>query len=465
MEKAKVGIYVRVSTDEQAKEGFSVAAQLDKLKNYCSFEEMNVTNEYVEEGWSGKNMERPQLKRLIRDIENKKINTVVVVKLDRLTRSVKDLNHLLEVFEDYNIQFHSTNEKIDTTTPTGRFFVNVMGSIAQLERETIVERVKDGMAQMVREGKVPGSVIPYGYRLENLKYYVVEEEAKVVRNIYDWFLKGMSVNAIMNKLKGTPSPSGKLDWNRGTIRNILNNPLYLGKLVWGTITNEESHEAIIDETTFKRSSKLINERKERQPSDFWGKYPFSGIMRCGKCGSRMSGKLKHGRSKYSVVYYRCAESVVMKCDMKSVREDTLEKSFIDFLSFYVENETNLKDLLGHDDQLDKKQDSVLIEQDLRQIKKQISNLYSLFAKGTFNVENIEKQILPLEKREKELLEQLEDCLEEELPKLSVEEFKIKASNLILNFQHSNIEVKKEMLHDLFDKIILHEDKTLDVYTK
>jgi site-specific DNA recombinase len=463
MEKAKVGIYVRVSTEEQAKEGFSIAAQLNKLRSYCSFEEMKIEHEYIEEGWSGKNMERPQLKRLIKDIEKDKINTVVVVKLDRLTRSVRDLNALIELFDTRNIQFHSTSEKIDTTTATGRFFVNLMGSIAQLERETIIERVKDGMAQMVREGKSPGSIIPYGYKVVDTKYYIIEEEAKIIRDMYDWFVKGMSVNAIAKKLTDNhiKTPTGKTNWNRGTVRKILSNDHYIGRLTWGTTINEDSHEAILDEITFHKSLKLINIRKESQPSEFWGKYPFSGVLRCGKCGARMSGKLNHNKSKYSVVYYRCANAPIGECDAKTIREDTFEKIFLKFLTFYVNNEKELALLLeSTPPEKENKVDRKLIEQDLRSIKKQISNLYSLFAKGTLNPDTIEKQIIPLEETEKHLMSQLEE-IEEELPKLTLDEFKDKAKNITLNFEHSSTDKKKEMIHDLFHKITIN-DKTIVV---
>lgn len=467
MEKAKVGIYVRVSTDEQVKEGYSIAGQLHKLRNYCSFEEIKIEKEYIEEGWSGKNMERPQFKKLIRDIEKGKINTVVVVKLDRLTRSVRDLNNIIDLFEEHDTRFHSTSEKIDTTTATGRFFVNLMGSIAQLERETIVERVKDGMAQMVREGKAPGAIVPFGYEVKDGKYYVIEEEAKTIRDMYDWFLKGMSINAIAKKLtdNNIKTPGGKIGWHRGTVRNILRNDHYIGRLTWGKTVKEESHEPLIDDVTFQKSLKMINQSKEKNPAYFWGKYAFSGIMKCGKCGSRMYGKIHHNRSKYRVVYYRCANSQLNKCDMKTIREDDFEIAFIDFLNYYVEHETEIPSLLASKEPDEENQvDRKMIEQELRKIKKQISNLYSLFAKGTLNAETIEKQIIPLEETERELMSQLED-IEEETPKLTIDEFRDKAKNITLNFEDSSTEKKKEMIRDLFNKIVVNQDKNIVVEPK
>ena len=148
-----VGIYVRVSTEEQALSGFSIRAQIDKLIDYCKLKDWTIFDIYKDEGISGKNIkDRKELNRLIDDIKNNKVNNVLVYKIDRLTRSTKDLIDLVELFNKYNCSFNSFTENIDTYSATGRMFIKIIGIFAEFERENIVERVRLGLERKVKEG-------------------------------------------------------------------------------------------------------------------------------------------------------------------------------------------------------------------------------------------------------------------------------------------------------------------------
>ena len=145
-------IYVRVSTEEQATEGFSIHAQKDKLTKYAEVSDYNIVDYYIDDGISGKNLnERPEVTRLINDVKSGKINNVLVYKLDRLTRSVKDLIYLIELFDKYNCTFNSQTEKIDTSNAVGRMFVKIIGIFAEFERENLAERVTFGYEQKTKE--------------------------------------------------------------------------------------------------------------------------------------------------------------------------------------------------------------------------------------------------------------------------------------------------------------------------
>ncbi|WP_429999877.1 recombinase family protein [Metabacillus fastidiosus] len=149
----RTALYIRVSTEEQAKEGYSIRAQTERLKAYCVSQEWEVVDFYIDDGISAKDMNRPNLKRMIKHIEQGLIDCVLVYKLDRLTRSILDLYKLLEIFDKHNCKFKSSTEVYDTTSAIGRMFITLVAALAQFERENLSERVRMGMEQKAREGK------------------------------------------------------------------------------------------------------------------------------------------------------------------------------------------------------------------------------------------------------------------------------------------------------------------------
>ena len=194
------GIYVRVSTEEQAINGFSVRAQIEKLKSYCVIKEWKIFDIYIDEGISGKNInERPSLLKLIDDIKNNNINNVLVYKIDRLTRSTKDLIDLIDLFNNYNCSFNSLTESIDTQSSTGRMFIKIIGIFAEFERETIVERVKFGLERKVKEGyTIANKNISFGYKKnKGQKIQTIDNNnSQIVKEIFELFLKGHSYSEI-----------------------------------------------------------------------------------------------------------------------------------------------------------------------------------------------------------------------------------------------------------------------------
>lgn len=151
MEKKEVVLYARTSTQEQ-----NTDTQILTLRDYCKRMEYNITDEYIDNGFSGKNTQRPQFERLLDDMRQGKIKTIIVYKLDRIGRSLKHLLNLFEEFENKKIDFVSITQNIDTSTPTGKFFFTILGAVAEFERETIVERIRTGLDRAKKEGKLLG---------------------------------------------------------------------------------------------------------------------------------------------------------------------------------------------------------------------------------------------------------------------------------------------------------------------
>ena len=235
MAVTKTGIYVRVSTEEQATEGFSIRGQTEKLKAYALIKEWDIYDIYTDEGISGKNIvDRPDINRLIEDIENGNVNNVLVFKVDRLTRSIKDLMDLVEVFDEYNCAFNSLTESIDTTTPSGRMFLKIIGIFAEFERENIAERKRLGCERKVKEGfTLANYSLSYGYdKKAGQKVQTVNpDEAKIVKEMFDMYVnENSSMSGIARDLntRKIKSKRGRIMWDANAIRNVLTNSTYVG---------------------------------------------------------------------------------------------------------------------------------------------------------------------------------------------------------------------------------------------
>ncbi|MDR2572599.1 MAG: recombinase family protein, partial [Oscillospiraceae bacterium] len=294
-------MYCRVSTEEQAKEGFSIKAQQDKLKDYIKIKGWEFYDIYIDDGISGKNIEsRPEVNRLIADVVKGNVENVLVFKIDRLTRSTKDLISLMDLFNENSCAFNSLMESIDTHTPSGRMFIKIIGIFAEFERENIIERVSVALEKKVREGYILSNynIVPYGYsrQIGQREITINEEESKVVKEIFNLYLhKHKSFNAIATELnrRGILSSTG-VKWGSYPVSYILSNPLYMGKVRYSTkdekryFEAEGKHEAIISEEIFSEvKSKMAKMQRIIRKRPHEENY-FCGTLMCGECGKKMT---------------------------------------------------------------------------------------------------------------------------------------------------------------------------------
>ena len=250
-----LALYRRVSTDKQADEGYSLDVQLEKLQAYAqamsSVKEVRV---YTDDGYSGSSLDRPGMKQMIEDIEAGVITHVVVVKLDRLSRSQKDTLHLIEdVMIPANVAFISIMESFNTDTPFGRAMVGILSVFAQLERENIFERTRGGMQKRVEKGYWPGGGrTPYGYDYDPARGVLIpNEEAEMVRHIYDRYLGGASMQAIADELD--------LKYER-VVYNIITRKSNAGYIVYNGEEYKGLHEPIISLETYDQAIQLLANR-------------------------------------------------------------------------------------------------------------------------------------------------------------------------------------------------------------
>ena len=331
-------IYVRVSTLEQAKSGYSVPAQKQRLQAFCESQGWDIAGLYADEGVSAKDTNRPELQRMLNDIESGHIDVVVVYKLDRLTRSVMDLYKLLEAFEQHDCKFRSITEVYDTTTAMGRMFITLVASFAQFERENLGERVQLGMLEKARQGKWTSVHEPFGYRLDKKEYklYIVEEEAIIVRKIFNLYrTTGMkSIAGILNRNNMLTRKGNR--WSDNTIMKTLRNPVYCGYLEWSGETHKAYHEPIISEEQFEETQQITKERTTAPPRSISSNYIFSQTLRCHSCGKSLVGNpttYKHKGKSIRYFNYRCREKIRDNCKgCRNVSEIKLESAFVDYLS-------------------------------------------------------------------------------------------------------------------------------------
>ena len=263
--KVRCAIYTRKSSEEGLDMEFnSLDAQREACSAYILSQKpegwVAVADRYDDGGISGGTLERPALKRLIADIEFGKIDVVVVYKIDRLSRSLMDFAKLVEVFERRGVTFVSVTQSFNTTTSMGRLTLNILLSFAQFEREVIGERIRDKVAASRRKGMWMGGYVPLGYRVENRKLLVNEEEAASVRLIFERFVKLGSIKLLMGELQaaGIRSRRGYM-LDKGALYKLLNNRVYIGEAVHKGEAYPGEHEAIISTDLWRRAHAIMGE--------------------------------------------------------------------------------------------------------------------------------------------------------------------------------------------------------------
>lgn len=286
----KVAVYIRVSTTAQLEEGYSIEEQKAKLESYCDIKDWHVYKVYTDGGFSGSTTERPALEQLIKDAKSKLFDTVLVYKLDRLSRSQKDTLYLIEdIFLKNNIEFVSLLENFDTSTPFGRAVIGLLSVFAQLEREQIKERMQLGKLGRAKAGKSmmwAKTSYGYNYNKETGSMTVNEYEALAVKEIFTSYLAGMSITKLRDKINEEYPKQPA--WSYRTIRGILANPVYCGLNQYKGQTFQGTHKPIISLVDFEQTQRELAKRQQTarelsNPRPFQAKYMLSGLAQCGYC--------------------------------------------------------------------------------------------------------------------------------------------------------------------------------------
>lgn len=441
--KKRVALYVRVSTEGQAEEGYSIDAQKKLLEAWCISKEVEEYEFFIDPGFSGSNLERPALQDMMNCVRRGEISHVAVYKLDRLSRSQKDTLFLIEdVFNKYDVGFVSLTENMDTSTPIGRAMLGIISAFAQLERETIKIRTRMGMKERVKSGLwMGGGKIPFGYDYDSEKGILVpNDDAPTVRKIYDMFLSGMSPSAIANELN--------LKYEKLVVQ-ILKRKTNIGVINYKGEEYEGRHEAIVDREIFDRSEDEFKRRARGMKSE--SRHLLSGLVYCGLCGARMRYQ-KWGKKGYKLVCYSQQKSKPYlvhdpECKNEKVWADEVEDELLkDIFSLSLEKEI-------------KSEKVIKTQSQTVRLEKKLKRLYELWSDGN-------NALLDVIKDTEKKLERSKKADEERLLNEANKEKKVTAISEIENVRDLwdtlDFSEKRHLVRTVVDKILVFGDK-INIY--
>lgn len=453
----KVAIYIRVSTLEQANEGYSIQAQKEKLISYCKAKEWAIQDFYIDGGHTGSNIDRPSLKSLLNNLNN--VDIVLVYKLDRLSRSQKDTLYLIEdKFLANEVDFVSMTENFDTTTPLGRAMIGILSVFAQLERENIKERVTLGRKERAKEGYWVGTGRPpIGYDYINGSLVTNEYEAIQIRKIFELYIKGWGEEKIRRYLikRGYTTKYG--DWENvstHTIYRIIQNSVYIGDVAFDGENFPGKHNPIIDKNIFNTANKLYEKRKGQRRSP---KHFLSGILYCKQCGEKYIINTKNGK-----VYYMCknrknAWKQDFKCNNKIWRTDEIEPLVIERIKEMVKNKDKLiEEKFNKINIPEKDNKNEIVKNRINEIEKQIEKLMDLYQIDKLPMEIISDRINKLYEERKMLENQLEES-ESIDNEIELEEVLELLENFDEVWSELSTQEKKDVCKSLFGKIYIDNE--------
>ncbi|MCM3718127.1 recombinase family protein [Fictibacillus phosphorivorans] len=448
MEIKKVAIYARVSTEEQASEGYSISAQLQTLRQYANLYGWEISNEYVDEGISGKSIKgRPAMQRLVADIDKGKFQAVLVWKISRLSRNMLDTLVLLDQFEENDVKFISYSENFDTGSPIGRLVVQLMASIAEMERNTLSENVKLGMTQRAKEGSWNGGLV-FGYDSVEKELMINQKEAAIVTLIFEKYSEGKGLKAIANFLnKAGYKTKHDRHFSINGIATILDNPVYIGKIRWLQVENwdkrrrkgknpnpiivDGKHDPIITTELWsivqaRRQSKSFKQRQSNEP------FLLSSILRCPDCGQGMvpsiTTSVRKNGSKHKHRYYVCGNfhnKGSSACKANSIRAYEAEESVINRLENFLADSKLYIDTI---ESLNKQtvQSTIQNQHELEKIEEQLNKVNTMQEKY---MEAFEQNLFPIA------------ILQERLQKLTIEKKGLEQKKNELSVQLSSSDSK------------------------
>lgn len=398
----KVALYVRVSTESQL-ENYSIDEQVSRLKAYCVAKDFNNYKIYTDGGFSGGNINRPALNKMLTDIKNNLINTVIVYKLDRLSRSQKDTLMLIEdTFLKNNVDFISLNENFDTSTPFGRAMIGILSVFAQLEKEQITERFAMGRVARSKAGLYHGgATAPTGYNYIDGKLVIDDYKALQVREVYDKFLSGYSIHSIREFMADKYG-----GWTSNTlVVNILKNSTYTGKVKFSGAEYEGVHTPIISQELFSKTQEYFIKRSETltdfQKTPFKAGFLLSSIIYCGNCGAKYSAA--HG-------YYKCysrsktAKSYVKDPNCKNANWliSELDTLIANEIKSVILNSEKLKDILNSSE-TNKIPNNQTVDANVKKIDAQISKLIDLYQMDNIPIDELNNRMANLQQEKEAFL--------------------------------------------------------------
>ena len=446
--KKVCGLYMRVSTEDQAREGFSLPEQKERLEAYCKFKNFVIKDYYTDAGISAKTGNyRPEFERLKEDIKSKKINTIIALKQDRITRSIFDWEELMRFLEENDAYLDCVNDDINTTNANGKMVSRILMSVSQQEIERTSERTKVGLAGAIKQGHIPHQA-PLGYKHENKKLVIDHLTKDVVIRIFELYHKGMSYQKI-STLFNKEQVLGKTNWRDSSIVAILENEIYKGDFVHGKRTKHPTYyENVVEPIVSKEMWEECQVQKKKNSKSYQRTltYLFLQKLRCPKCNRILGGKATQKKNGNIYYYYYCHDCKI------NFKESLVEEYFNDFVNELVEYDSVVNQffLPMIKQKFDEPQEE--LKKDINKQKDKLERIKRAYINGVFNLEEYND--------ERKLVESSLEKLQNELDEAT--------SCETLNFTPQDILLKRDI--DYINKVKLEKEykertKTWKDYTR
>ena len=402
-QKKIAGIYKRVSTLDQKREGFSLPEQEEKLREFCKFKGYEVYKVYADEGISAKNDNRPAYQEMMQDIKDKKINVIVAFKLDRLTRSVYDIEKLMAFVNENDCDIDCMADESNTTTSNGRMVMRIMTSVSQNEIEKCSERTKFGLAGAIKAGHIPGP-LPLGYQRINKKMIPDPLTKDIVIRLYDLYLEGKSYQSIAN-IYNKEKVLGKTNWLDSTVSRMITNEIYKGDYVHGRSTKHPTYyENVVEPLVSKQKWEDCQYQKKRNARHYerTATYLFTNKLKCSICGRFLGGSATTKKNGNKYYYYKCEHCKTYFSEIE------IEENLKAFLI-----ELNKQDELINDyytpfikSKLENKE--INYEKEIKELDKQLDRIKTAYIKGILKLEDFDNEIKQIEFQKNELNKKWQD---------------------------------------------------------
>ena len=446
--KKVCGLYMRVSTEDQAREGFSLPEQKERLEAYCKFKGFVIKDYYTDAGISAKTGNyRPEFERLKEDIKSKKINTIIALKQDRITRSIFDWEELMRFLEENDAYLDCVNDDINTTNANGKMVSRILMSVSQQEIERTSERTKVGLAGAIKQGHIPHQA-PLGYKHENKKLVIDHLTKDVVIRIFELYHKGMSYQKI-STLFNKEQVLGKTNWRDSSIVAILENEIYKGDFVHGKRTKHPTYyENVVEPIVSKEMWEECQVQKKKNSKSYQRTltYLFLQKLRCPKCNRILGGKATQKKNGNIYYYYYCHDCKI------NFKESLVEEFFNDFVNELVEYDSVVNQffLPMIKQKFDEPQEE--LKKDINKQKDKLERIKRAYINGVFSLEEYND--------ERKLVESALEKLQNELDEAT--------SCETLNFTPQDILLKRDI--DYINKVKLEKEykertKTWKDYTR
>jgi site-specific DNA recombinase len=468
----KAAIYVRVSTDEQAKHGFSLEAQQESCMSYIKSFNHELFKVYIDDGYSAKNMNRPALQDMLDDIRNKRIEIIVLWRLDRLTRKARDgLEMVDEIFNKYGVSFATITERHDLTTAQGRWMFTVSLANAQNERELIGERVTFGQEKKAQKGFRVSLGAIYGYDKVNGKLEPNENESPIVHRIFEYYVfKGWGYGRIAAALNSESIPAKKTSWQPVTIKGILKNITYIGKNSWTprngqAVINDGEHVGIITEELFLLAQTQLKRRCSGEMSRSSYNYPFSTIIKCGACGGSYNAYNKVRRRSDAKAYtnYRCANRKAGICKASDIAELKLEKLFFDYFDKEEIYGTNYIPEPTPDEIRSFEKEKSRITREVNKLDKRKNNLLDDLGDRVITREEYKESVEKINQNLSKLREEMNILEPQEVAVThSPDEIIDFVRRLKTDWEHMNNQDRKFVVQSFFKRIVIKKEMTWSI---